>query len=151
MRKRRLIISVTVLLSGMLLTGCGSNTPEDVAKIFASSLSSANIKEAKEVSTENTQKKIDRLIKLCNEPYYHKLIDEVAKVYNTMNSKKNSEFNIGKRMNDPDIKKDMKEMMKSLTEKYGDVKKLPHKKQMVPSHNQWVNFHLNFLKPTIYQ
>ena len=25
------------------------------------------------------------------------------------------------------------------------------KENMVPSHNQWVNFHLNFLKPTIYQ
>ena len=25
------------------------------------------------------------------------------------------------------------------------------KANMVPSHNQWVNFHLNFLKPTIYQ
>jgi len=149
MRKKRLIISAAVLLSGMLLTGCGSDTPEDVAKIFASSLSSANIKEAKEVSTENTQKKIDRLIKLCNEPYYHKLIDEVAKVYNTMNSKKNSEFNIGKRMNDPDIKKDMEEMMKSLIEKYGDVKKLPHKKQIELRKEMMDKFTAKHIKPMI--
>lgn len=153
MGKTRLFIGATALLSGILLTGCGADTPEDVAKTFANALSSADIDEAKVVSTENTQKKIDRLAGACNESYYSELTDEVAKAYNTMNSKKNSELDIktkmNEKMNNPDIKKDLDQMQKSLTEKYGDLKKLSPEKQKLAFKEVMDKFEAKYIKPMI--
>jgi hypothetical protein len=149
MRKTRLVISATALLSGILLTGCGSDSPEDVAKTFANTLSNVDIDGAKEVSTENTQKKIDRLVGACNESYYSELTDEVSKAYNIVNSKESSGLDIRKKMNDPDIKKEMEEMEKSLTEQYGDVKKLPKEKQKELAVEMIEKFTAKYIKPMI--
>lgn len=149
MGRTRLVIGATALLSGILLTGCGADTPEDVAKTFANALSSADIDEAKVVSTENTQKKIDRLAGVCNESYYSELTNEVAKAYNIVNSKESSGLDIGKKMNDPDIKKEMEEMKKSLTEQYGDVKKLPKEKQKELAVEMMEKFTAKYIKPMI--
>ncbi|PHS42234.1 MAG: hypothetical protein COB07_00405 [Sulfurovum sp.] len=153
MGKTRLVIGATVLLSGILLTGCGADTPEDVAKTFANALSSADIDEAKEVSTENTQKEIDRLVGACNESYYSKLTDEAAKAFNILNSKESSrlviETKMNEIMNDPDMKKEMEEMMKSLTEQYGDVKKLPKEKQKELGVEMMEKFTAKYIKPVI--
>jgi len=153
MRKIRLVIGVTALLSGILLTGCGSDTPEDVAKVFSSALSSADIDKAKEVSTENTQNKIDRLAVVCNESYYRKLTDEVVTAYSIMNSKKNSELDIKTKIseiiNNPNIKKDMGKMMESLTEKYGDLKKLSREKQIEIREEMMDKFASKHIKPII--
>ena len=153
MGKRRLGIGIAIIATSVMLSGCGSDKPEDVAKTFVSSLSNADIKGAKKVASVNTQKKIDRLAGACNESYYSKLTDEVAKAYNTMNSKKNSELDIktkmSEKMNNPDIKKDLDEMQKSLTEKYGDLKKLSPEKQKLAFKEVMDKFEAKYIKPMI--
>jgi len=147
--KVRLVMGTVIITTSMMLSGCGSDKPEDVAEKFVSALSSADIDEAKEVSSEETQKKIDRLVGACNGLYYKQLADEVAKAYNIMNNDKSSGLDIGKKMNDPDIKKDMEEMMESLTEKYGDLKKLPREKQKELQEEMMEKFTTKHIEPMI--
>jgi len=145
--KVRLVMGTVIMSTSMMLSGCGSDKPEDVAETFANALSSADIEEAKEVSTEDTQKKIDRLVRACNGTYYNELVDEVVKAYTAMNSDKSSKLkNI---MNKPDMTKNMEEMGKKFTEKYGDSTKLPREKQIEIAKKMMEEFSNKYIKPMI--
>ena len=91
MGKTRLLIRATVLLSGILLTGCGADTPEDVAKTFANALSKANLKEANSISSEIVQKKIIKLKVICQKSMIKDLEDEALVVLNSIRKKSESD------------------------------------------------------------
>ena len=149
MKSRKLVVFGVALTTSLFLSGCGTNSPEDVAKTFANALSKADMDGVKKVTSDNTQKTIDKLIAICNESYYIELTNEVAKVYNIMNQKAEGKLNIRKKMNDPSIKKEIKERMEALTKQYGDVKKLPREKQKKLQLEMMEQFTDKYIKPMI--
>ena len=127
--KVRLVMGTVIISTSMMLSGCGSDNPEDVAETFASALSEADMKSAREVASEDTLKKIDQLETLCNSTYYKELRNEVLTVYKAKNS---ATSRIRSTRYDPVIGKEWKEkktkMADELIKEYGSKKNVPKEK-----------------------
>ncbi len=127
---KKTLLGTTTLALALLLSGCGSNSPEEVAETFASSLSSADIKEAKSVASEDVHRKLKRLNTICSQPAVKKLTDEAIIVLNDM-EKKSKDKKYDARLKDvlSQLEKDMAEMQKEIEKdiiaKYGSPKNIP--------------------------
>ena len=126
---KRLFLGSFLYIS-ILLSGCGSNTPKDVAIDFTTTLSDADIESIKEIASTDMMKEIDKLKEQCNTPYIDKLREESARVFNLINHAKvdkkyqekmkkiNEEF----QKNSLESKKAMQE---ELIKKYGALNRVP--------------------------
>lgn len=127
---KKILLGTIVLTLGLGLTGCGSNSPEDVAKTFASSLSSANMNEAKSVASEEVQKKLKRLSSICNQKVVKKLTDETIVVLNDI-EKKSKDKKYDAQLKDmlSQFEKDtvtiQGEIKQDIISKYGSPKNIP--------------------------
>lgn len=127
---RKIILGTIVLALGLGLTGCGNNSPEEVAETFASSLSSADMKEAKSVASEDVQKKLKRLSSICSQPVVKKLTDETIVVLNDMEKKsKNKKYDAQIKDMLSQFEKDtvtiQEEIKQDIISKYGSPKNIP--------------------------
>jgi len=127
---KKIVSGSIVLALGLGLSGCGSDTPEEVAEIFASSLSIADINEVESVSSQDVKKSIKRLSVYCNEPEAKKLADETIKVLNTIekeskNEKYQEELKKVLDQNEQDMKKLTKEIEEDYISRFGSLKNLP--------------------------
>jgi outer membrane murein-binding lipoprotein Lpp len=135
--KLKLIVGATVLASSILLSGCGSDTPEDVATSFAEALSEADMKEVEKVSSEDVQNKIGKLTSICNQSVVQGLIKESSTVMQTIENMGTDEkkkvkidalmenFNKNILATMEEMKKESKTKQKELVSKYGSINKIP--------------------------
>jgi len=65
MKKIILMLSV-ILISSLMLTGCGEKGPKDVAIEFVEAFTSADIKEAKSLSSDNLKRDFSKVQRVCN-------------------------------------------------------------------------------------
>jgi len=127
---KKIAYATVVLALGMGLAGCGSNTPEEVAKIFASSLSNTDIEEVNSVASEDVQQKLKSLGSICNKPAVTKLADETIVVLNTI-EKKSIDKKYSEQLkkvldqNKQDMKKLTKEIEEDYISRFGSLKNLP--------------------------
>lgn len=110
---RKILGVVIILLFGFVLTGCGSSSPEDVATEFAKALSDADIEKAKELSSDDTNRKLDRLVIKCNQKVVKDYYNEAIKVYHKLEEKNDHAL----------MKKVQEKIQKSVIEKYGSLEK----------------------------
>ena len=127
--KKTLLGTATLTLS-LLLAGCGSNSPEEVAETFANSLSIADINEAKNVASEKVQKKLKRLNIICSQSEIKKITDAAIVVLNEMENKsKDKKYDVQLKDMLSQFEKDMAEMQKDVEKeiisKYGSPKNIP--------------------------
>ena len=124
MGKTKLVIGTIAVATSMLLSGCGSDTPEGVAEEFASSLSEVNIEKVNSLSSMAVQGKITNLKKICKSLEVQKLGKEALSIANMIGEKTKDE------KYDSDIKSFIetrkveyeaakKEMKQELQKKYG--------------------------------
>jgi len=127
---KKILLGTIVLALGLGLTGCGSNSPEEVAETFASSLSSLDIEEAKSVASEDVQKKLKRLSSICSQPLVRKLTDETITVLNNID-KKSKDKQYDAQLKDilsqleKDIVKIQEEIKQDIISQYGSPKNIP--------------------------
>jgi len=84
---KKIPLGTMIIISALLLSGCGKNTPEDTAEEFANMLSNTNLKQAKALTTENVTKRLLFLNKLCNRDETRKLTDASIAALSTMEKK----------------------------------------------------------------
>jgi len=126
---KRLFLGSFISIS-ILLSGCGSNTPKDVAIDFATTLSDADIESINEIASTDMMKEINKLKEQCNTPYIDKLREESARVFNIINHEKmNKKYQVEMEKINEEFRKNSleskKEMQEELIKKYGALNKVP--------------------------
>jgi len=127
--KNTLLMTITTTLM-LLLSGCGNNTPEEVAKTFAGKLSGAEMGDMKDIVTENVSKKILRLKKICGKNDEKKLYDESVKVLDELERKsKDKKYDSKLKEILSQLKKNtdkfQKKTEKDILAEYGSPKNIP--------------------------
>lgn len=111
------LIYTTLLSMSMLLSGCSSEKPEDIAVKYVKLLSEGNIEEAKKI-TDNNNDELRKIVDFCEKKKAQALVNEAIKISKTM-SRKNSRRLIGKYLNIFQKEQD------DAAKKYGSVYKIP--------------------------
>jgi len=151
-------LGILAVIVGLGLSGCGGDKPEDVAEAFVSSLSKADMKSAKDVSTEETGKEIDRLVDFCNKALANKIILEADMILKTIQDppsdlKKLKELeNIMKGFSGLERLEFRKSIEKKFKEKYGDIRSIPEKdreKVMLETMGEMIEYAKPFISKQI--
>ena len=128
---KKIIIGTMLLTAGLLLTGCGSEPTEEVAKEFATAISNGNIEKTKSLAYNGAIQKIDGLQLKCNEDKVQEVESKIKeakeKLRETLPKTIEDDFsNIVEQLNqDPNFK--------PVTEAFGAEKRLVLAEKVYPS------------------
>lgn len=131
--KKILIMTTAVALSATLLTGCGNDNPEEVAKNFAYLISEGKIEKAKNLS-HDMDYTFEKIKNNCNYTEAQKLKNETNQFLTSLQeldkAKDADKEKIAAIINDFDeeikeLKKEDKAQSKAFREKYGSLRKVP--------------------------
>lgn len=135
MKNRLIITMVTAATASMfLLSGCGSDTPEEVAKEYVSSLSSADIDDVKELVTDDVQKTLGRLKVICSQSDVNALYKETVTVLGDLEQKsKDSQYDKKLKEIHAALETKMEQLQKDIEKetlkKYGSPKDIPQEQR----------------------
>ena len=125
----------TILLAfGLVMTGCGSNTPQETAEKFVISVSKANLEKTNGIATEEVQEMLLNLSPLCNDDKVKVLIKESMTVLSLMDQKvRSGEFNEQLKSEARGLSRRIEEAEKTLKkmieDKYGSSENIPKSKR----------------------
>jgi len=132
---RKTILGTIVVVLAFGLSGCGEKSAEDVAETFVLDISKSALKDAKKISTERVQKKIDKLPELCRHSQFKTLegLSAVAITHLFKHISSGAYDDALEKMLDTfevDLDKKKEEIKVSLNKKYGNVEKLTQEKRI---------------------
>ncbi len=132
---RKTILGTIVVVLAFGLSGCGEKSAEDVAETFVIDISKSALTDAKKISTERVQKKIDKLPDLCRHSQFKTLegLSAVAVTHLFKHISSGAYDDALEKMLDTfevDLDKKKEEIKVSLNKKYGNVEKLTQEKRV---------------------
>lgn len=136
MKLRTFLLSV---LFTLVTTGCGSDSPKEIAKQFVQQLSIADYANASKLVDESGQKKLESVKGFCAADASTALAKEVFSTIKTLEhcsyGTKKSEIEKNRQEALKNIEGSLKKFQKEITEKYGDVRRLPTEKKKELANN----------------
>lgn len=123
------LLALLILLI-FLLSGCGSDTPEDVSENFIHKISQAKFDEGKKLANDSAKKTIDRLKESCSDLFARQLAKETLaalKQIRTCNkiSKKDVEEMFKSTFSEEEIKSEVEKIKTKFDKEYGDMERAP--------------------------